>query len=68
MPRRAHREIAKYGDRDELLTEAHKRIAANPKKYVNHVYGEHEAGGTAALYLAMGLLAALHERKASGRR
>ncbi|MGV8073103.1 MAG: NrfD/PsrC family molybdoenzyme membrane anchor subunit [Syntrophobacteraceae bacterium] len=42
----------KYGDRDELLAEAHKRISANPKRYVNHIYGEKEAGGTGVLYLA----------------
>ena len=42
----------KYGDRDELLAEAHQRIADNPKKYVNHIYGEKEAGGTGVLYLS----------------
>lgn len=42
----------KYGDRDELLKEAHARIAANPGKYVDHVYGEHEVGGTNMLYLS----------------
>lgn len=42
----------KYGDRDELLAEAHQRIADNPKKYVDHIYGEKEAGGTGVLYLA----------------
>jgi len=41
-----------FGTRDELLEEAHKRIQANPDKYVNHVYGEHEAGGTHILYLS----------------
>jgi formate dehydrogenase iron-sulfur subunit len=42
----------KYGDRAELLQEAHARIQASPTKYVDHVYGEKEAGGTAMLYLA----------------
>jgi Fe-S-cluster-containing dehydrogenase component len=42
----------KFGSRDELLAEAHSRIAANPKVYVDHVYGEHEAGGAAMLYIS----------------
>jgi formate dehydrogenase iron-sulfur subunit len=42
----------KFGDRQELLKEARARIAANPGKYVDHVYGEKEAGGTAMLYLS----------------
>jgi formate dehydrogenase iron-sulfur subunit len=41
-----------YGERDALLGEAKRRIQAAPGKYVDHVYGEHEAGGTSALYLA----------------
>ncbi len=41
-----------FGDRDELLAEAKARISADPKKYINHIYGEHEVGGTSALYLA----------------
>jgi Fe-S-cluster-containing dehydrogenase component len=42
----------KFGKRDDLLRIAHKRIANNPEQYVNHVYGEREAGGTSWLYLA----------------
>jgi formate dehydrogenase iron-sulfur subunit len=42
----------KHGDRDELLREAHGRIRAQSHRYVNHVYGEREAGGTAWLYLS----------------
>ncbi len=42
----------KYGPRKEILAEAHARIARNPGKYVDHVYGEKEAGGTHMLYLA----------------
>jgi formate dehydrogenase iron-sulfur subunit len=41
-----------YGERDELLKEARHRMAASPGKYVDHVYGEHEAGGTGMLYLS----------------
>ena len=42
----------KFGRRGELLEEAKTRIYQNPGKYVHHVYGEHEAGGTSVLYLA----------------
>jgi len=42
----------RYGDRDEMLQEARKRIAAKPEKYVNRIYGEKEAGGTTVLYLS----------------
>jgi formate dehydrogenase iron-sulfur subunit len=41
-----------YGKRRELLQEARKRISDNPGKYVDHIYGEHEAGGTGWLYLS----------------
>src|SRR3954471_23167205 len=42
----------KYGTRDEMLTEAKRRIAARPGTYVDHVYGEKEAGGTSVLYIS----------------
>jgi formate dehydrogenase iron-sulfur subunit len=42
----------KHGNREELLAEAKRRISDNPGKYVSHIYGEHEAGGTNTLYLA----------------
>jgi formate dehydrogenase iron-sulfur subunit len=41
-----------YGDRDEMMKEAKARIARSPSKYVDHVYGEYEAGGTSMIYLA----------------
>lgn len=41
-----------FGERDELIAEARRRMQANPGKYVDHIYGEHEAGGTGMLYLA----------------
>ena len=40
-----------FGRRGELLELAKSRIYTNPKKYVHHVYGEHEAGGTSWLYI-----------------
>jgi formate dehydrogenase iron-sulfur subunit len=41
-----------FGKRNDLLREAHKRIGNAPDQYVDHVYGEREAGGTSWLYLA----------------
>ncbi len=41
-----------FGSRQELLNRAHAQIASNPGRYIDHVYGEHEAGGTSVLYLA----------------
>lgn len=41
-----------FGPRDALLAEARRRIAAQPDRYVDHIYGEIEAGGTGWLYLA----------------
>ena len=40
------------GSRTALLAQAHGQIASNPGRYVDHVYGEHEAGGTSVLYLS----------------
>lgn len=41
-----------YGTRRELIAEARRRIYANPEAYYDHIYGEHEAGGTGWLYLS----------------
>lgn len=41
-----------FGRREQLLAEAHERIARQPEVYVNHVFGEHEAGGTSWIYLS----------------
>ncbi|PJB78230.1 MAG: 4Fe-4S ferredoxin [Acidobacteria bacterium CG_4_9_14_3_um_filter_49_7] len=41
-----------FGERDELLAEAHRRIKENPDTYAPRVYGEHEVGGTNVLFLA----------------
>lgn len=45
-------EALTFGTRRELLAEARKRIAQNPDMYVDHIYGETEAGGTSFLYLS----------------
>lgn len=42
----------KFGKRQALLFEAKVRIKANPQKYINHIYGENEIGGTSWLYLS----------------
>jgi formate dehydrogenase iron-sulfur subunit len=41
-----------FGRRGELLDLAKTRIYTNPGKYVRHIYGEREAGGTSWLYIA----------------
>jgi len=42
----------KFGERDDLIAEARERIAAASGKYVDHIYGENEVGGTSWLYLS----------------
>ena len=42
----------RFGDREEMLAEARHRISSRPEKYVDHIYGEKEAGGTSVLYLS----------------
>ena len=46
------RQAMSFGRRDDLLTLAHERIGQHPDRYVAHVYGEHEIGGTSWLYLS----------------
>lgn len=41
-----------FGKRRELLDIAHARLRDNPGRYIHHVYGEFELGGTNHLYLA----------------
>ena len=41
-----------FGERDDLLTEAHARIQARRGRYTDHVYGEKEVGGTSMLYIS----------------
>jgi formate dehydrogenase iron-sulfur subunit len=45
-------ETMRFGKRSDLINLAHERIRNNPQKYVDHVYGEHEVGGTSWLYLS----------------
>ena len=41
-----------FGKRKDLLAIAHERLQDNPGRYIHHVYGEHELGGTNHLYLS----------------
>jgi len=41
-----------FGEREELIAKAHARIAAHPNRYVDHIYGEKENGGTSYLILS----------------
>ena len=45
-------EAAIFGNRQQMLREAHRRLRANPRTYVQRVYGEHEVGGTSVLYIS----------------
>ncbi len=46
------REVMTFGKRSDLLKLARWKIKSNPGKYVDHIYGEREVGGTSWLYLA----------------
>jgi formate dehydrogenase iron-sulfur subunit len=41
-----------FGTRVEMLEEAYSRIKQDPDRYVDHVYGEAEAGGTSVLFIS----------------
>jgi formate dehydrogenase iron-sulfur subunit len=45
-------EALTYGPRTELIKIARNRIKRNPNRYVNHILGEYEIGGTSWMYLA----------------
>lgn len=45
-------EALQYGKRSDLLRIAHDRVTNHPSKYVDHIYGEYEGGGTSWLYLS----------------
>lgn len=46
------REALTFGKRKDLIRIARQRISQNPDHYIDHIYGEHEMGGTSWLYLA----------------
>jgi len=41
-----------YGERKDLIRIARERIRKHPERYVDHIYGEYEMGGTSWLYLS----------------
>jgi formate dehydrogenase iron-sulfur subunit len=43
--------VMKFGERESLLREA-KETIANDSRYVKHIYGEEEAGGTSWIYIS----------------
>jgi formate dehydrogenase iron-sulfur subunit len=45
-------EALTFGKRDDLLRIARERIRKYPDRYVDHIYGENEMGGTSWLYLS----------------
>lgn len=46
------KEAITFGKRSDLITLARAKILHAPDKYVDHIYGEHEAGGTCWLYVS----------------
>ena len=45
-------EAVTFGKRSQLIEIARERIRREPSRYINHIYGEHEAGGTNWLYIS----------------
>ncbi len=45
-------EALTFSKRDDVIKIARERIRKNPDRYVDHIYGEHEVGGTNWLYLS----------------
>ncbi len=41
-----------FGERDVVIRRAESRIAGSPGKYINHIYGRSEVGGTCVLHLS----------------
>jgi len=41
-----------FGEREEMIAEAKRRIRENPDKYIHKVWGEKEVGGTSVLYIS----------------
>ena len=46
------KEVMTFGKRSELIDLAREKMAAHEGKFVEHIYGEHEVGGTGWMYLA----------------
>ncbi len=53
-------DVIEFGERDALLAKARNRIQDNKDKYIPHIWGETEFGGTSMLYISDVDLNALH--------
>jgi formate dehydrogenase iron-sulfur subunit len=45
-------DVMKFGEHEDLLKEARHLLAAPDSRYVQHIYGEEEAGGTRWIYIS----------------
>ena len=45
-------EALSFGKREDMITIARERFRKHPDRYVDHIYGEHEMGGTSWLYVS----------------
>ncbi len=45
-------EALSFGKREDMIKIARERFRKYPDRYVNHIYGEHEMGGTSWLYVS----------------
>ena len=45
-------QVMTFNKRTELIRLAHRRLRKHPGRYVPHIYGEKEVGGTAWMYLS----------------
>ncbi len=45
-------EAIRFGPREDLLQEAQIRIDRHPDRYIPHIFGRHEAGGTNWMYIS----------------
>ncbi len=45
-------EALTFGKREDLITIAKERMRKNPERYIDHIYGEQEVGGTNWLYIS----------------
>ncbi len=46
------KEALSFGPRDKIIKLARQRISKYPDRYIDHIYGEHEMGGTSWLYVS----------------
>ena len=45
-------EAITFGKKSQLIKLARERIRKSPEKYIDHIYGEHEVGGTSWMYIS----------------